>query len=184
MTTTAKLAFFDDQQSFTSLQLPYRGETHTMLLVMPYPNVDINDFTQKFTIAQYKTIIADSYSVKVTATVPTFVGTWAATMGHALRQMKLDPIFESAQLNNMIANLGKDKGVKLAEILHVAGIVMNKSGTTVSTVAGDTFTASLMSTNNEVEEQPVFFTVDRPFLMFIHNVPTGLAIYSGLMREF
>ncbi len=187
MQQTEKFNYYSDSQ-FQYLQLPYKGEDLSMVLLLPKgietdcaPNTDCIDepvrIVYDFNIPSAETfaLVKDKMNeTKLTVSLPKFKFTAKYQMKQDLEQMGVREAFTD------FANFSKmDEAnfVKIGEIYHKAFIEVNEEGTEAAAATG------VVMVEKTAIEMPQIFNANHPFAFYIQDNKTGEILFLGKMLD-
>lgn len=176
MSTNKKLFFFDNQQSFAAIQLPFQTTNYVLHIILPYGNTNANDFVKGFNMDIWKTILEQSKEVDITVKLPKFALAWTSQINEQLQALNIKALFQGTTFPTMIDYA--DGSLHVSSFTQSAGLTINEVGvsmpdiTPVSTTQGQTGGA-----NN-----PPAFIMDRPCLFIVRNVRSGLIVLTSFVR--
>jgi serpin B len=183
MQQTEKFNYLDDG-IFQYVELPYKGEDMSMVVILPkeivtdcMPTTDciggpvgpVYDFTIP-SAEELSLVKGKMYNTKVNVSLPKFKFTAEYKMKEDLMQMGMVEAFTD------FANFSKmDEAnfVKIGEIYHKAFVEVNEEGTEA---AGATAVVVIEKTSIEL---PPVFNANHPFAFYIQDNKTGEILFLG-----
>lgn len=173
-TTTVNYA---ENEVFKMIQLPYKGEKHSMVLALPQEGKTITDVETHIN-ADYLTQITQTYGSEVIIALPKFKLEHAISLGPILQKMGMEQAFKPT------ADFGKmtpTKDLYISEALHKAFIEVDEKGTeaAAATVVIMAVTTSAISTPPIVRT----FIADQPFVFYIIDHNTHSILFMGRIMQ-
>lgn len=167
------------------VQLPYRGESLSMVVLLPDEGVALEDLESTLTGERLDTIlraVAVAEPERVEIRLPRFaVQQVAPRLGDALRGMGVALAFDrsgAADFTTLGVNLD-DTPVYLSAVQHVVKLSVEEVGVEAAAVSAPT---PGMPYDAPVSA-PVAFRVDRPFLYFICDNRTDALLFMGRVLD-
>lgn len=165
-----ELWYYDDNRSYTAVQIPYKGELFTAIFFLPYPQMDPIQFVTTFSIDQYQAFLNNAKKIGVDIQIPKFSSTYSMGLKEPLQEMGILTLFEQADVSNMLVTNGQTFG---AEVTHNAKILVDEKGTSAVALT----TVALVGATAP-PQNPVSFIANHPFLMLIRNVSTNTIAFA------
>jgi len=164
---------YAETDSLQAIELPYKGEALSMLVLLPKESVPINTLESQISVeklAEWKTALARK---QVKVSLPKFTLTWGTVkLNDTLKAMGMTDAFEisKADFSGMDGNR---HGLAIAAVLHKAFVEVNEEGTEAAAATAVTAVAAAL-------QAPVpAFKADRPFLFLIQDNRTGTILFMG-----
>ncbi|CAL8286722.1 unnamed protein product [Lota lota] len=148
------------------LKLPYRHGV-AMLILLPNKDMDYTLIDDEITAERFQSWVTKLRKTKLEVQMPKFKMEQSYSLHHLLPDMGVSTIFNTAA---NLTKLSKNKGIKVSEVLHKAGIEVDEMGTTAAAATAVGITAYSM---------PMTLTIDRPFFFFIYHEKTKCLIFMG-----
>ena len=158
---------------YKAIRLPYKGEKHSMLIVLPNDTKDLAAI-EKVIDSKAFTPLFSGYMPEVQLSLPKFKATLGISLGDYLKQMGMGEAFSlSADFSKMTAA----KDLCISEVIHKAFIEVDEKGTEAAAA-----TAVVMMTTScapEKKPDPIIFNANRPFLFYIIDDQTQSILFMG-----
>ncbi|CAL8290771.1 unnamed protein product [Gadus morhua 'NCC'] len=148
------------------LKLPYKHGV-AMLIVLPNKDMDYTLIDDEISAERFQSWVTNLRKTKLEVHMPKFKMEQSYSLHRLLPDMGVSTIFNTAA---NLTRLSKNKGIKVTEVLHKAGIEVDELGTTAAAATTIGITAYSM---------PMTFTIDRPFFFFIYHEDTNCLIFMG-----
>ncbi|MCK4399666.1 serpin family protein, partial [Candidatus Bathyarchaeota archaeon] len=152
------------------LELPYKGEDMSMIIVLPQTN-DIHEFENGFTLEDYGRWLNLLEPTQLDVYLPRFQFETKYMMGNDLEEMGMPTAFTgSADFSGM-----SDGGLYIGHVIHQAYIDVNEEGTEAAAATGVVMRESM----------PILevFRADHPFIFTIRDRDTGLILFIGRVMD-
>ena len=171
-----------DFPTFKVLRLPYASgkdaRQFSMLILLPHDRNGLADLEQNL---DTKTVCEDlahiTRQVPVTrCDVPKFKISSQVMVPKALKSLGMSLVFgEHADLSNMVEGLPAGESLYVSNVFHKGFVEVNEKGTEAAAA-----TAVVVSTRMcIVNEQPMEFVADHPFLFLIKEEKMNVVVFSG-----
>ncbi|MGM0558139.1 MAG: serpin family protein [Myxococcota bacterium] len=154
-----------------AIELPYDGDDVSMLFVIPD---DLSSTEAGIGRADIEAIDAALSTKKVELTMPKFEFTTPTKLTEIFRE---DLGMESAFIGADFSGMSTEADLAITDILHKAFILLDESGTEAAAA-----TAVVVGETSEPTAD-VVLTIDRPFLFFIRDNPTGSILFAGRVLD-
>ncbi|CAH1802406.1 unnamed protein product, partial [Owenia fusiformis] len=151
------------------VELPYVGDTVSMVILLPNDRFRLAELEQKLTLAMLKDEMNYLYPDReVTVSLPKFKLKERYILNNNLKRLGMDHVFSGANLSKM----ANDDRLSIDEVIHEAFIEVNEEGTEAAAV-------TVIAGGRSGPPPPVRVTCDHPFLFFIRDKPTGAILFWG-----
>ena len=156
---------------YQALDLPYDGRELSMLILLPEAGA-FAAFEQTLTAGRVNAILQDLARRRVALTMPKFKFESAFMLNAALTALGMPHAFSNeADFSGMDGS----HSLQISDVIHKAFVAVDEAGTEAAAA-----TAVIMRMKSMIiEEEPVDFTLDRPFIFFIRDVQTGSILFIG-----
>ncbi|XP_051505529.1 plasminogen activator inhibitor 1-like [Myxocyprinus asiaticus] len=177
MRMTQKLNYGDfvteDGVDYDVIEVPYEGESLSMLLVMPFerdvPLFALNKELSSSRINQWR---KEMRKVNKQLAIPRFSVDSNIDLKSTLSKMGLGDIFSQSKAD--FSRITTEEPLCVSKILHRVKIEVNEEGT-----KGSSATAAVIYSRMAVEQ----ITLDRPFYFLIQHKPTGALLFTGQVNQ-
>ncbi|CAH1800983.1 unnamed protein product [Owenia fusiformis] len=151
------------------VELPYVGDTVSMIILLPNTRFGLADLDHKLTLATLKSELGYLYhNTNVTVSIPKFNINKRYKLNDNLKRLGMDHVFTDADFTKMT---DYDR-LTINEVIHEALIEVNEEGTEANA-------ATVLRGARSGYTPPVKVTCDHPFLFFIRDIPTGAILFWG-----
>jgi len=182
-----KTGLYPDKDGFAMLELPYKGDEISMVLIAPNSPDGIAAVEKKLTPAALAAWIGKAVKRKVHVFVPKFKLETKYTMNETLKAMGMVRAFTDPRLANgadftgMSASTDPRDRLYISKVIHKAFVEVNEKGTEAAAA-----TAVMMVGATSVRMSVPFtptFKANRPFLFIIRDKNTGSILFMGRMMD-
>lgn len=175
---------YAQRDGYKALELPYRGGTMSMLLLLPDPVDGLGGLERSLNPAGLDATVRALQEQQVNLSLPRFEidPSAAVPLGPSLRRLGMNLPFDPAQADfSGIAN-PPDPGDRLflSEVFHKAFVKVDEKGTEAAAA-----TAAVMARAAAVMRpvQVAEFKADHPFLFFIRDNASGAILFCGRVAD-
>jgi serpin B len=158
--------YFEDERN-QILELAYKGEAVSMIVILPKENSSINNLISSINIKQFSIYKSELKKQEVKIFLPKFSFTSEYKLKNTLSQMGMPDAFHlGADFSGMSG------GLRIGEVIHKAFIDVNEKGSEAAAV-----TAVIMIEKTMKKETT--FKADKPFMFFICDKQTESILFMG-----
>lgn len=154
------------------IELPYKGNNLSMIIILPNENIDINELLQKLS---YKDIINFINKLKQEELDEVIIPKFKLETSYDLKEYLLKMGVKDA-FNESLANFSgitKKEKLYITGVFHKAFIEVNEEGTEAAAATG-----AILGTTSIKENQKIF-KANRPFLFLIKAKDSNLILFIG-----
>ena len=141
-----------------------------MVLIVP-DAVTFGAYEASLNAESYQQVLSSMSSQQVSLSMPKFSFSSQYQLGDTLDQMGMPDAF-SAQAADFSGMDGKHD-LYISKVIHQAFVAVDEKGTEAAAATAITISAGAILASG------VQLTIDRPFLFFIRDVPTGTILFMG-----
>lgn len=149
------------------LELPYKGSTLALMILLPDSTVDWAQFRRELTVAAFTKALADLQPQHARVTMPKFRIDAKATLEEVLEKRMPLPFSDDADFQG-ISPAGD---LKISAVRHQAYIDVHEKGTEAGAA---TAVGTIIKSVPAVD-----FVADRPFLFFLVDRESGVILFIG-----
>lgn len=160
---------WDPVNGFVWVELPYDGDTMSMILLMPKERFQLDRELEKFNEADLAYILSEiamNEQDEVKLKVPEFKAESTVSLVDSLKQMGLSSVFDG---ENPFDKVSKD-AVKVSEVKQKSYLAVNERGTVATSVTFASVIALSLPRSTE-------FKVDQPFAAIIIDKQNKLPLF-------
>ncbi|KAJ3590544.1 hypothetical protein NHX12_008494 [Muraenolepis orangiensis] len=176
--TMSQLAVYNMGQASTPqglkykvVELPYHGNTASMLIVLPEEDTPLSEVIPHIGTATVQSWAKLMHQRKVRLLIPKFTAEAEVDLEAPLSALGLTDMFADGKAD--FRHLSSEP-VHVSKALQKAKIEVNEDGTKASAAT----TAILLARSS-----PPWVTVDRPFLFLVRHNPTGTILFAGQINQ-
>ncbi|XP_027634359.1 antithrombin-III [Falco biarmicus] len=168
---------FIPQDKVQVLELPYKGDDITMVLVLPNPGTSLVEVERDLTSEKLQDWIDSMTEVSLFVYLPRFRVEDSFSVKEKLRKMGLEDLFspESARLPGIVAEGRTD--LYVSEAFHKAFLEVNEEGSEASAAMAVTVSGRSFPMNR------IIFNANRPFLLFIREAALNTVLFMGRIAD-
>lgn len=155
------------------LQLPYKGEQLSMLILLPNKRMGLEKLENKITVSSLQNAISKMYKQETIISIPKFRIESSFELTKILPKLGITKIFSRSANFSGIFEDGGD-GVFVSDVIHKAFVEVNEEGTEAAAA-----TAIMMTRMCMIPAQPFVFKADHPFLFVIRDNSCGTILFMG-----
>ncbi|NXC10079.1 ANT3 protein, partial [Orthonyx spaldingii] len=155
------------------LELPYKGDDITMLLVLPSAGTRLEEVERELTSEKLQDWLDSMEEVSLFVYLPRFRVEDSFSVKEKLRKMGLEDLFspENARLPEGRTDL------YVSEAFHKAFLEVNEEGSEASAATAVTISGRSFPMNRKI------FNANRPFLLFIREAALNTIIFMGRISD-
>ena len=179
---------YPDKDGFALLELPYKGDDLSMVLIAPNRPDGLAAIEKKLDADKLSAWVGKLQKRKTHVFLPKFKMETDYKLGESLKAMGMvraftdprDPV-NGADFTGMCASADPRLRLYITKVLHKAFVEVNEKGTEAA-AATAVMMAVATSARMTVPFTPTF-QADRPFLFLIRDVKTGSVLFMGRMTD-
>ena len=165
-------------EGFQMLELPYRGDTLSMVLILPRRHDAIHELEQGLTAEALRIWLALLSHKKVHVYLPRFKMETSYSLAGTLSDMGMPAAFRPGGLTGM-SDAPEAAALYLSHVGHKAFVHVNEEGTEAAAAS-----AVMGQLAGAIIEPPIpVFRADRPFLFLIRDNQTGVVLFLGRVMQ-
>ncbi|MBW3595725.1 MAG: serpin family protein [Planctomycetes bacterium] len=154
------------------LELPYAGRDLSMLVLLPKEIGRLGELERRLTAENFQKWTSGLRKREVQVYLPKFKLTSQFAMSNVLRGMGMELAFsDQADFTGM----STAEELMISEVVHKAFVDVNEEGTEAAAATG----VVVAATAAPVQQEPVVFRADHPFVFLIRDNRTGAILFLG-----
>ncbi|XP_032622720.1 plasminogen activator inhibitor 1 [Chelonoidis abingdonii] len=165
--------FTPDRVDYDVVELPYHGDTLSMLIAAPYrrevPLATLTRLLDARLLGEWK---ANMTQVPRQLVLPKFSLESESDLRRPLQQLGVRDVFDLGAAD--FSSLSAEESLYVAQALQKVKIEVNESGTKASSATAAIVYARM---------SPLEIIMDRPFLFVVRHNPTGAILFMGQVME-
>ena len=176
MQKTREYGYHEDS-AVQMISLPYGAKHFDMVVMLPRPGIDINDFVAGLTPDSLHWKLRILNDRKGTIRLPRFKVEFETTLNNVLQELGIRQAFsaDSADFFGI-----SDDTLFISEVKHKSFVEVNEEGTEAAAV---TSIGMVTSTAFEMPRPPFEMVVDRPFVFLIRQQQSGSILFMGRVTD-
>jgi serpin B len=181
MNQKANFRYFENEL-YQALEMPYKGLTTGMLIVLPKNKDDLLRFEKEWDDELYKLVLRDLSMEEVIVSVPKFkIATDVISLRDLLASDPPEGLGAGLAFSDYADFTGiGDERLKIDDVLHKAFVDVAEEGTEA---AAATAVTMMKCTAMRPLIEPKRFIADHPFLFIIRNRKTDTILFQGRLTD-
>jgi len=163
----------DDQ--FDALELPYKGDKISMLIVLPKKMDGLAAVESEMTGPMIDRIAAGMDSHFLALSLPKFQFSFQTSLQTALKAMGITAAFKRDEAD--FSGIDGRRDLFVADAVHKAFIAVDEAGTEAAAASGIVMMPTAIPLPREA------FTIDHPFLFMIRDNSSGAVLFMGRVLD-
>lgn len=161
--------FYYENQSEKLLQLNYKGNSLSLIIVLPEGNID--NFIKNLSDEEFRSTLRNMKPEELNIKVPKFKFSFASDLAKQLSDLGMKSAFTT---DADFSGISKSQNLYISDVIHKAYIDVNETGTEAAAATSIGFTTTAFN------PMPVKnFIVDRPFIFAIMDNKTKTILFLG-----
>ena len=159
---------------YTAIDLPYDGAQTAMLVVMPNGG-EFAAAEASLGVELWGQVNGSLHDSLVSLTMPKFeIRGASVSLMPALEMLGMTDAFDAqrADFSPMVTS----EPIALQDVVHQAYVHVDENGTEAAAATG-------VSGGDNAVFEPMPITINRPFFVFIHDLPTGALLFVGRVMD-
>lgn len=162
---------------FKAIELPYNQGNFTMTVLLPDVDKTLNDVISLLTQENWETWSQQFANTDIQLQLPKFKYEYdEKKMIHILSDMGMAVAFDP--YNADFTGINSDGGLFISDVRHKTFIETNEEGTEAAAV-----TSVEVSETSSGPNDPIYMTIDRPFVYFIQEKSSGTILFIGTVMN-
>ncbi|CAL1297710.1 unnamed protein product [Larinioides sclopetarius] len=157
--------------NFQALELPYKGENVSMLILLPNEKDGLQDLEESLTPERLEEIQRRLYITKVDVSIPKLKLRFEKELSPETRVLGANQIFRNGAAD--FFGMTSNRNVAVSQVVHKAVIEVNEEGTEAATVTG--INVVLVSSIGGTQQ----FKADHPFFFAIVEKSSNMILFLG-----
>jgi serpin B len=172
MNQTGRFRYLDEA-AFQALELPYRGSTASMVILLPKAVDGLARIEAELSLSTLESWLAKLSSHRVQVSIPRFRLTEQIELKDTLSELGMPLAFDrrAADFSGMTGT----RDLAISAVVHKAFVEVEEMGTEAAAATAVVMAPRAMAN----VESPVVFRADHPFLFFIRDNRSGSILFLG-----
>lgn len=162
-------------QNYSAIEIPYVGGKTSMMVVMPDEG-EFENFEASMDDALLAQIIAGLGPVNTDLAFPKFTFESKFRLPEPLKELGMRQAFNPS-LSDFSAMRSPPPGLVITDVIHQSFVAVDELGTEAAAATG------VIGVITSLPAPPVPFTVDRPFIFLIRDIPTDTILFMGRLLD-
>jgi serpin B len=171
MKHSGRFRYFDEG-TFQTLELPYKGDTLSLVIFLPKANDGLGRLEASLTAARIETWLTKLSSYRVDVSLPKFKMTSECELKDALSDMGMSVPFKPGAAN--FSGISGTRELAISAVVHKAFVEVDEKGTEAAAATG-----VVAFRTAAIAQPPVIFRADHPFFFLIRDIRTGSILFVG-----
>ncbi len=167
---------------YRAIRLPYAGDALAMIIVLPDASVTIDDIVARVgpnAVLGMNTALETASQVPVRLALPRFKTGFAAHLAPLFERHGMALAFDPARadFSGITGQAPRKAPMAIGDIVHRAVIDVTEEGTQAAAAT------AILPRTTAVQRLPQPFVVDRPFLFYVVDGPSGAILFQGRISD-
>jgi len=171
MKQTGRFRYFDEG-SFQALELPYKGLTLAMVVLLPKAIDGLDGLESSIEATKLAGWLTKLSSHRVDVSLPRFKLSDECELSHFLSGMGMPLAFRYGEAD--FSGITGTRELAISAVVHKAFVEVDEKGTEAAAATGVAIAASAA-----IAQPPLIFRADHPFFFLIRDVQTGSILFLG-----
>jgi len=158
------------------LEMPYQGEKLSMLVFLPAKG-STKSFESSLSAKKIAELKGKLTSKEVSVSIPKFKFDKGYSLNDSLKKMGILEAFEPGLAD--FSGMDGTKDLFISQAVHKAFIEVNEEGTEAAAATGVAMAVTAMP----IEEEPLAFKADHPFIFLIQDNESGNILFMGKVAD-
>jgi serpin B len=163
---------YDDEGSFQVLELPYRGNTMSMVILLPKAKDGLGALESSLTSAKIDSCLSKLSSHRMDVSLPKFKLTAECELKDALSELGMPVAFKLGAAD--FSGITGTRELAISAVVHKAFVEVEERGTEAAAATG-----VVVGRMAAIAQPPVIFRADHPFFFLIRDTSTGTILFLG-----
>jgi serpin B len=164
---------YDDEASFQVLELPYRGDSLAMVILLPKVKDGLGALESSLTAAKIDNCVSKMSSHRMEVSLPKFKLTAECELKDALSELGMPVAFNPTAAD--FSGITGTRELAISAVVHKAFVEVEERGTEAAAATG----VVMARTAVKIVQPPVIFRADHPFFFLIRDTSTGTILFLG-----
>ncbi|MFI5458898.1 MAG: serpin family protein [Isosphaerales bacterium] len=161
-----------DEAGFQALELPYKGQTLAMIVVLPRSKDGLTQLESSLTSSKLESWLSKLSPRRVDVSLPKFKLTSEYDLKDPLSELGMPIAFELGAAD--FSGITGTREFAISAVVHKAFVEVEEKGTEAAAATG-----VVMSRTAVVATPPVVFRADHPFFFLVRDTRTGSILFLG-----
>ncbi len=163
---------------FQALEMPYRGNTLSMLIILPRRHDAIHELEHRLTAEALPTWLVRLSLQDVHVSLPRFKMETSYSLTKTLSALGMPAAFQAGGFTGM-SDVPEASQLALSQVAHKAFVHVDEEGTEAAAASAIT----VRTTSMRIPPPTPVFRADRPFVFLIRDNQTGTLLFLGRVMQ-
>ena len=165
---------YAEGQGFQAVELPYQGGRVSLVVLLPAAG-QFAAFEQGLTAGQAAAIVASLKQQDVNLGLPRFKYETNLDLVKPLSALGMPSAFDAAQAD--FSGATSQRNLVVSRVVQKAYVAVDETGTEAAAAT------AIVAGTTAMQQQPITFVADRPFIYFIRDSQTGSILFVGRVAD-
>jgi serpin B len=161
-----------DEGSIQALELPYKGDTLAMVILLPKTKDGLGQLESSLTAPKLEGWLTKLASRRVDVSLPRFKLSAECELKDALSELGMPVAFKRGEAD--FSGITGTRELAISAVVHKAFVEVEETGTEAAAATGVVYARTAA-----VAQPPAIFRADHPFFFLIRDVETGTILFLG-----
>jgi serpin B len=171
MKQSGRFRYFDEG-TFQALELPYKGDTLSLVIFLPKANDGLGQLEASVSAAKIETWLTKLSPHRVDVSLPKFKMTAESELKDPLSEMGMPLAFKPGKAD--FSGITGTRELAISAVVHKAFVEVDEKGTEAAAATGVVAFRTAV-----IAQTPVAFRADHPFFFLIRDIRTGSILFVG-----
>lgn len=171
MNQTGRFRYYDEA-SIQALELPYKGNTLAMVILLPKTKDGLGQLESSLTSPKLEGWLTKLASRRVDVSLPKFKLNAECELKDSLSELGMPVAFQRGEAD--FSGITGTRDLAISAVVHKAFVEVEETGTEAAAATGVVFARTAA-----IAQSPVIFRADHPFFFLIRDVETGTILFLG-----
>ncbi|HEX3450529.1 MAG TPA: serpin family protein [Isosphaeraceae bacterium] len=171
MKHSGRFRYFDEG-TFQALELPYKGDTLSLVIFLPKANDGLGRLEASLSAARIGNWLTKLSSHRVDISLPKFKMTSECELSDALSEMGMSVAFKPGAAD--FSGITGTRELAISAVVHKAFVEVDEKGTEAAAATGVVAVRAAA-----IAQPPVIFRADHPFFFLIRDIRTASILFVG-----
>ncbi|XP_049484549.1 serpin I2 [Panthera uncia] len=161
--------FSDSSVNYQVLELPYKGDEFSLIIILPAEDVNIEEMEKRMTVHRILKWFSEMQEEEVEISLPRFKVEQKLDFKEALYSLNITEIFSGGC---DLSGITDSAEVFVSQVMQHVFFEINEDGSEAAASTGMNIPVIMSLAQNQ-------FTANRPFLFIVKNSPTDSILFMG-----
>lgn len=158
----------------------YADDKYAFAALLPEEGMDIREYVKTLSGEHLNKILTETTNADIRASLPKFEAEYSIGMKEILQDMGMTTPFDPEQADFSGIGFSSDGNLYISDVIHKTFIAVDEQGTK----AGAATLVEICTESASIDiTEPIYITLDRPFVYMIIDCEEKLPIFIGTVME-